>query len=547
MEESKISKNLLFTQRHFELILKLNKTSFVEKNSVKDIFNVITESLVEGLDIDRASYWKIKDEKLKCVNLYDNDAKAHLSHIDIEKRDLPIYFQALSDGIAIVADDVMANEYTQELKENYLIPLGITDMLDLPIRENGKVTGVLCCEHRDEPRIWNESDLAFAKSVADILALMLEHYYSNQIERKLLDSEQKVNLISENSTDGFVVIENSQVTYASPSYCKLLGFTQSEITKLNSQDILNNIHPDDREIIRVLVAKNLASKKSSFRYEFRFKTKFDKYFWREDTASVLYDEFGRYTKYIIISRDINQTKVATEEINRLYEISQVQNQKLLDFTYIVSHNIRSNSCNMSMLLDLIEETIDGKEKQEYFKLLKESNNKLSETLHYLNETINISNNPDKLKIPVNIKNEVEKVLYSISAIIKRENIEIKLLIKDDLIFKTIPSYFESIILNLVSNSIKYKSNIENPQIEILAKKTGTTLKFNVKDNGLGIDLEKNNEKIFGMYKTFHNNEDALGIGLFMTKNHVETLGGKIEVTSKINEGSEFKISLDEQI
>ena len=101
MEKSSLNKNLLFTQRHFELILKLNKTSFVEKNSVNDIFNVITESLVEGLNVDRASYWKIEDERLKCVNLFDNDAKAHLTHIDIDQRDLPIYFQALSDGIRI--------------------------------------------------------------------------------------------------------------------------------------------------------------------------------------------------------------------------------------------------------------------------------------------------------------------------------------------------------------------------------------------------------------------------------------------------------------
>ena len=183
---------------------------------------------------------------------------------------------------------------------------------------------------------------------------MLEHFYSIEIEKKLIDSERKVNLISEHSSDGFVVFENSQVTYASPSYCNLLGFTTEEALKLNSQDVLNNIHPDDREIIRVLVAKNLALKNPSFKYEFRFKTKSGSYFWREDTASVLYDDSSKYSKFIIISRDINQSKVASEEIKRLYEISQVQNRKLVDFTYIVSHNIRSNSCNISMLLDLID-------------------------------------------------------------------------------------------------------------------------------------------------------------------------------------------------
>ncbi len=547
MEKSKISKNLLFTQRHFELILKLNKTSFVEKNSVTDIFNVITESLVEGLNIDRASYWKIEDEKLKCVNLFDNDAKAHLTHIDIDQRDLPIYFQALSDGIAIVADDVMTNQYTQELKESYLIPLGITDMLDLPIRENGKVTGVLCCEHRDKPRVWNESDLAFAKSVADILALMLEHFYSSEIEKKLIESERKVSLISEYSSDGFVVIEKSKVTYASKSYCDLFGYSVQETLQMNSEDILQRMHPDDREYIRMFVAKNLALKNPSFKYEFRLKTKSGAYFWREDTASVLYDDQGVHTKYIVITRDINKNKVATEEIKRLYEISQVQNQKLVNFTYIVSHNIRSNSCNISMLLDLIEETKDVEEKQEYYKLLKASNDKLTETLHYLNETINVRTNPDNLKVQINIKSEVEKVLHSINAIIINEKVDVKININNDLTINTIPSYFESIILNLVSNSIKYKSKVLNPEIEISAKKTGTICRIIVKDNGIGIDLDKNKDKIFGMYNTFHNNEDALGIGLFMTKNHIESLGGKIEVTSKINEGSEFKVSLYEQI
>ncbi len=545
MEKSNSSKNLLFSQKHFDLILKLNKISFVEKNSASDIFNVITESLVEGLNIDRASYWKFEDEKLKCINLYDKDSRTHLTHIDIDQRNLPIYFKALSDGIAIVADDVMTNEYTQELKDSYLIPLGITDMLDLPIRENGMVIGVLCCEHRDNPRVWNESDLAFAKSVADILALMLEHFYSSEIEKKLIESERKVSLISEYSSDGFIVLEKSKVTYASKSYCDLFGYSVDEALQMTSEDVLQSMHPDDREHIRMYVAKNLALKNVSFKYEFRLKTKSGDYYWREDTASVLYNNDGSYSKYIVITRDINKSKVATEEIKRLYEVSQVQNRKLVDFTYIVSHNIRSNSCNISMLLDLIEETKDVSEKEEYYKLLKESNDKLTETLHYLNETISIRNNPDNLKIPINVRKEVEKVLNSINAIIKKEHVDVTINIDNQLEINTIPSYFESILFNLISNSVKYKSNSKKANIEISVKKRGTICEVSVKDNGLGIDLDINKEKIFGMYKTFHNNEDAVGIGLFMTKNHVETLGGKIEVTSKINEGSQFKVSLYE--
>ena len=545
MNKNSIGKELLFSQKHFELILRLNKMSFVEKNSITEIFNIITETLVEGLDIDRASYWKIEDQKLKCVNLFDRNAQDHLSHIDIDQHLLPIYFQALADGIAIVADDVMTNVYTQELKDSYLIPLGITDMLDLPIRENGVVTGVLCCEHRDSPRIWNESDLAFAKAVADILAVIIEHINKSEIEKKLFDSERKVNLISQHSTDGFVVIEKSKVTYASKSYCDLLGFTVEEALEMTSQDIINNMHPDDRHTISTYVAKNLAVRNSSFKYEFRFKAKCGEYFWMDHTASVLYNDDGSYSKYLIITRDINKAKIAADEIKKLYEISKIQNKKLVDFTYIVSHNIRSNSCNMSMLLDLIDDTKDVDEKKEYFDLLKVSNNKLTETLHYLNETISIRNNADNLKIAVKVKLEIEKVLDAINAIIITENIEVSIQIDENLEIKTIPSYFESVVLNLISNAVKYRSKTKKPKIEIIAKMRGTVCVIYFKDNGLGIDLDKHSEKIFGMYNTFHDNDDANGIGLFMTKNHIETLGGKIEVTSKINKGSEFKVSLYE--
>ena len=95
--------------------------SFVEKSTISEIFNIIIETLVEGLDIDCASYWKIEGQKLKCVNLFDRNALDYLSYFDIDKHLLPIYFQALVDGIAIVADDVMTNEYSQKLKDSYLI------------------------------------------------------------------------------------------------------------------------------------------------------------------------------------------------------------------------------------------------------------------------------------------------------------------------------------------------------------------------------------------------------------------------------------------
>ena len=64
----------------------------------------------------------------------------------------------------------------------------------------------------------------------------------------------------------------------------------------------------------------------------------------------------------------------------------------------------------------------------------------------------------------------------------------------------------------------------------------------VQDNGLGIDLERHRKKLFGMYKTFHKHPDSRGIGLFMTKNQIEAMGGFIDVESKVDEGSIFYVN-----
>jgi K+-sensing histidine kinase KdpD len=111
----------------------------------------------------------------------------------------------------------------------------------------------------------------------------------------------------------------------------------------------------------------------------------------------------------------------------------------------------------------------------------------------------------------------------------------------------IPHYFESVMFNLITNAIKYKSEERNPIIAISVKRNETKYTISVKDNGLGIDMLKNKTKIFGMYKTFHGNSDALGLGLFMTKNHIEAMGGTIEVESKVGVGSEFKFHLYEKL
>ena len=107
-----------------------------------------------------------------------------------------------------------------------------------------------------------------------------------------------------------------------------------------------------------------------------------------------------------------------------------------------------------------------------------------------------------------------------------------------------PAYLESILLNLLSNALKYSHPDRLPVIEFkyLLEHDGKII-LSISDNGLGIDLIKNKDKIFGMYKTFHGNKDAKGLGLFISKNQVEAIGGTLEVESEPNIGTTFKIHI----
>ena len=545
MEKKSISQNLLYNQNHFDILLKLYHTSLKEKDTLDGLYKVVTESIVDGLQIDRAGFWKILEDKLVCLNLFDREHRFHSVENDILAKDYPTYFKALHDGIAIVANDASTNKYTKEFKDSYLIPLGITDMLDVPILENGNLIGVLCCEHRNSSRVWSQTDLAFARSIGDIFALMIEQYRKRVIEKELIESERKLSLITEHSNDGFVVFENKTVTYISSSYRELLGYSAEEIAQMTPEDVFSRVHPEDLEAMKAKIYTKLSEKEKIFSHIFRFKNKDCKYLWREDTASVIYDKNGDYSKYIIISRDISEIKKAEFEIQKLYDISKRQNEKLLDFTHIISHNIRSNTSNMTMLMSLIEDSEDASEKEEFFQLLKLSNEKLTDTIYYLNETISVKLDTKQEKTSISLKSEVEKVLKAINGIVIQEKVEIKLDIAPELKMKTVPSYFESILLNLITNAIKYKSPARNPIIEIFAKKGDSNFVFEVRDNGIGIDLLKHKDKIFGMYKTFHGNADAVGLGLFMTKNHIEALGGSADVASEVGKGSTFKFTLYE--
>jgi len=246
-----------------------------------------------------------------------------------------------------------------------------------------------------------------------------------------------------------------------------------------------------------------------------------------------------------IRMDITSIKQKEAELNDLINVTSEQNKKLINFAHIVSHNLRSHSANFSMLLDFLVNEKNGDERENIITMLVEASDNLLETLENLNEVVQINTNTSLAKKPMLLRDAVVKVEQNLSAFLQNNNAKLINRISEKITVPVIPAYLESILMNLLTNGIKYKDPNRDPIIELRAMKVKDNTVLSISDNGIGIDLEKYGDKLFGMYKTFHNNPDARGIGLYISKNQIEAMQGKITVASEVGKGSTFKIYFNE--
>jgi PAS domain S-box-containing protein len=255
---------------------------------------------------------------------------------------------------------------------------------------------------------------------------------------------------------------------------------------------------------------------------------------------------GEVQGLIGISVDISNLKQKEAQLQDLINITSIQNKKLVNFAHIVSHNLRSHTANFSMLLDFLINEDDEKEKKRIMDMLLNASDNLLETLENLNEVVDISTNVNIEKKDVNLNEQIIKVEQNLAAFLQKNQVKINNNIPKTFIVQAVPAYMESIILNLITNAVKYKHPDRTPEITLVAIKNQDKIIFEVTDNGLGIDLKKYGTKLFGMYKTFHNNKDARGIGLYIAKNQIEAMGGNIVAESVVEQGSTFRVYLNDE-
>lgn len=360
----------------------------------------------------------------------------------------------------------------------------------------------------------------------------------NQAINSLVAYQNSVN------TAAIVSITDPQgmIVFANDLFCKISQFTRDELMGKSHRLINSRYH---KKSFFTALWKTISAGRI-WHGEIRNKAKDGTCYWVDTTISPIFDNDGAIIQYLSIRSLITGRKNLEHEREQLISELTHKYNELMQFNYIVSHNLRAPIANMISLTRLLTEEGDDcrPEIRTLIDYLSRSVLSVDEVIHDLSHILAARNPIHQKMESINLIDIIESVENSLENQIIASGAKIMMEIGQSADhFRSIKSYIQSILYNLVSNAIKYGSEQTVPVIQIRAAINHGWLALSVSDNGIGMDLAKIGHQLFGLYKKFNFDKEGRGLGLHMTQTQVVSLGGRIEVKSQPGSGSTFLVSL----
>ena len=368
---------------------------------------------------------------------------------------------------------------------------------------------------------------------------------SKLAELKVIDSEKRFRALIENIADGLSIIgPDRKVQFRSPSVKRILGY-DDELPL--GQDTTQFIHSEDRDAVVKCLDEIMAKPGASEKMEFRFRKSNGDYIWVEST---FYNQLHEpsIAAVVLNYRDVTERKKQEREKELLIQELTQNNQDLKQFSFITSHNLRAPVSNLMGILELLDMSeIKSKDNLKLIEGLSTSTNQLNSIITDLVNILVIKQNANVGLEWLSLETAWKKVKDMAQGLIQEAEPDFTVNFKcaPRVFFNEI--YLESILLNLLTNAIKYRSPERRLSLEIHSQEDSDFVVLSFRDNGLGIDKQKYEKRLFGLYQRFHTHADGKGIGLYMVQSQLSTLGGKIELQSTENEGTVFHVYFKKEV
>lgn len=329
-----------------------------------------------------------------------------------------------------------------------------------------------------------------------------------------------------------------KIVYVNPAFSVMTGYESNEIIG-ESPDILKGPNSDITDIKKIVGA--IKNRKESLIEMISYKKNRDE-FWLRFSMIPIYNSENELSHWVSIQRDVSDEKKQEKEKEQLIRELTKNNKDLKEFSYITSHNLRAPISNLTGLLSLIEEIpVEDPELKEILSGFNKSTHLLNETVNDLTKVMIIKDNPSIQKEALSLKEVFENVYSQLSFQIDECKPILKIDFEQVSVLNINRTYIESILLNLLTNALKYRAVNKTLKISITASHINDSITLIFKDNGIGIDLERNRDKVFGLYQRFHDYPDSKGLGLYLVKSQVEAMGGIINIESEVNKGTTFTL------
>ena len=361
-------------------------------------------------------------------------------------------------------------------------------------------------------------------------------------QNALRESEERYRTIMEQSLVGATIIQNGRFVFANQAASTITGYSNNDILLWSTNDLLNFVHPDDRELVITHLQKTEPARDSSSRFIFRFMHKSGRYIWIEIfTRSIHYQHGDAELGLFIDVTDRKQGEIARQKL--LKELSQ-RNKEMEEFVYSISHDLKTPLATILGYIEMIatmEEVTLGENQRKYIGRIEVAARRMVRLI----DDLLLLSRAGKVYTPseqVNVGNLVDEVFNQLTLKARQRKVELKR-------SSNLPELFSDrmrlsqVFTNLVDNAIKYSKTDGKPLVEVLYQEEPKEHLFTVLDNGIGIEPDYWNRIFEVFYRLAPDSHEGTGIGLALVRKIVESFGGRVWVESVLGEGSSFKFTL----
>ncbi|MCS7003947.1 MAG: PAS domain-containing sensor histidine kinase [Cytophagales bacterium] len=349
--------------------------------------------------------------------------------------------------------------------------------------------------------------------------------------------------IAQHSSQSIIILDAQQkIVWVNKRFEKLSGYRLSEIKGKYPGDFLRGELTDKQTSTWIKVSLD---EQKRVRTELQHYRKDGQTYWVSVEILPLYNKKGKLKKFLCLMTDITEQKKMEGEKNELIVQLIDNNKNLEQFSYIVSHNLRAPVARITGLTHLFnKEQLHDPVNLKIINFLQDSAQQLDQVIKDLGLILSLRHPEKNSFTNVEISKVVDEVIKELNPVIRKTNALITTDFEEQKVIFGIENHLKNILIQLISNSVKFIRQDKQPHIHIsTAKMPNNYICLRVSDNGLGIDLKHYGNQLFTIYKRFHLQFEGRGIGLYIVRTLVESMNGYIEVESEEWYGTTFSIYL----